>query len=153
MAASPLGGEAEDDRRAGYCLGETCIVGWQSLGAVGQCGEFGRSRKLSREGVGRQAVGLGQDEVEGNDFGAGILEFGNDLGEACPWPRPLTDLFQRRLVDVDDSDRVGGIGNAGREVQVMVEYGKTQTRNRRRVGDAQQHGQRKECGRQNCLDP
>ena len=59
------------------------------------------------EELGIEPVGLGEHGVERDHHGAEPGQVGNDVGDARPRPRPLTEfrIGQAPFVDVDDRDR------------------------------------------------
>ena len=81
---------------------------------------LGSARSLARvssikiaEGVGRkgrvETVGLGKHRVEGDHDRAEPGQFGDEVGKPGARPRPLPELFQALVVDIDDGDRPDGL--------------------------------------------
>ena len=57
---------------------------------------------------GRQAVGIGEDDVEHRRHRADLAQPVDQLGERRPRPGPLAERVDRGLVDVDDDHRRAG---------------------------------------------
>ena len=68
----------------------------------------------------RQAVGVGEDDVEHGRHRAHLGQPVDELGERRPRPGPLAERVDRGLVDVDDHDRRAG-RRARRDALVAVE--------------------------------
>ena len=56
-----------------------------------------------------EPVGLRKHHVEGNHDGAEIGQLRYQIREPRPRPRPLSELFQALVVDIDDGDRTCGL--------------------------------------------
>jgi hypothetical protein len=142
----------QDHGRLRHRQGKAIVVRRQCRDDVVEGLELGRRLSLADDLGGRQAVGLGQDEIKGDRRGTGLAQALDDLGQLAPRPGPLTDAGQRRLVDVDDADRQRGIGCAGREPQKAVEYGEAQTRHGLGIGHTQCDREQQHEGGQNQMD-
>ena len=110
-------------------------------------GSFSTSSRSARESVGlrpvaqrvgrRHAVGLGEHHVEADRRRAARGELVDELGKHGARPRPLPDLLQQLLVDIDDAHRQSRIERARVEPLIGVEDERPQPRDRRRVPDTQ----------------
>ena len=91
------------------------------------------------EGVGRkggvETVGLGEHRVERDHDRAEPGQFGDEIGNPGAWPRPLPELFQALVVDIDDGDRPDGL-LARLDALESVKGPDADFLDRRRVGDA-----------------
>ncbi len=87
--------------------------------------------------VRRKPVGLGEDDVECDDQRARLGQASDQFGDAGSRPRPLTELSQALLVDVDDDDRA-----LRRDARLQdleeIECPETELFERCRIGDAQE---------------
>ena len=108
-----LAGKSQHDRRGGDGVGEPLVVGGQHGRRAGERGELRDVGKQLGELGGREAVGLGEDEIEGDRAGAGLVQGVDDGGKARARPRPLADAGERGLVDVDDAHGVAGSAARG----------------------------------------
>ena len=65
------------------------------------------------EGIGRkgrvETVRLGKHRVEGDHDRTEPGQFGHEIGNPGARPRPLPELFQALVVDIDDGDRPDGL--------------------------------------------
>ena len=86
----------------------------------------------------RQPVRLGEDDVEGDRGGAELGQPRDQVGDARARPRPLAELAQAFLVDIDDDDRPLR-GDAGLDDLEEIEGPQAQLFERARIGDAQEH--------------
>ena len=149
LVARLVGRDAEDGRDLGKGGGEDLIVGGERLERAERGSELRAARDLPRDFRRREAIGLGQDEVEGDRLGAGLGELLDDRREMAARPRPLADACEGGFVDVDDAHGEGGIGFARGELQVAVEDRKAEARDGVGVGDAQRNCQDEQgCGEQ-----
>ena len=136
-----LAGKSQHDRRRGDGVGEPLVIGGQqSRGAV-ERGELRDIGEQLGELARREAIRLGEDEVDGDRAGTGLVQGVDDGGKARARPWPLADAGERGLVDVDDAHEVARIGRARCEVEVGVEDGEAQARHRLGIGDAHHHRQ------------
>jgi hypothetical protein len=75
---------------------------------------------VAHDAARRKTVGFGEQDVEGYRRRAHFREPVYQSGNAVARPRPLAELFQRRLVDVDDAN--GNVLEAARrQALVLVE--------------------------------
>ena len=92
------------------------------------------------EGVGRkgrvETVGLRKHRVERDHDRAEPGQFGDEIGNPGPRPRPLPELFQALVVDVDDGDRPCRL-LARIDALESVKSPDANFLDRRRIGDAQ----------------
>ena len=86
----------------------------------------------------RHAIGLGEDDVEADGNGAIRAQTGDEIGDHRARPRPLPDLLEAGLVDVDDDDRPRGLFPRLQDLK-QIECAQPQFFDRPRVGDAQRH--------------
>ena len=100
-------GLAEHDTGSLDGFGEDLVVAWQrpQLGA-------GFRVKIT-EGIGRkgrvETVGLGKHRVEGDHDRTEPGQFGDEVGNPSPRPRPLPELFKALVIDIDDGNRPCGL--------------------------------------------
>jgi hypothetical protein len=136
------GGLAQHHRHPPDRLGEDPVaVGLRPQVGAGRLAQVGQGLGQERR---RQAVGLGEDDVEGDDRRPGLLQLPADRGEPGAGPGPLAEFLQARLVDIDDRHRALGRRHPGREHLERVEGAHPQGLDRRRIGDPheqQQHEQ------------
>ena len=96
-------GLAEHDPRLLDRVGHDLIVARQRAQLVpGFLVEIAKDVRRERR---RQPVGLGEDDVEGDGGGAELGQARDQVGDARARPRPLAELAQAFLVDIDDDDR------------------------------------------------
>ena len=92
------------------------------------------------ERVGRiggiEPVRLREHHVERDHDGAEPGQVGDEVGDPRPRPRPLAELFQALVVDVDDGDRPCGL-LAGIDALEDIEGPDANFLDGRRIGDAQ----------------
>ena len=50
---------------------------------------------------------FGEQDVEDNRFGAGLMEFLNELCMGCPWPGPAPQAIHAQFVNGDNNDVIG----------------------------------------------
>ena len=152
LVAYRIACQADDDGRGGDGGGEPVIVGRQLRGLPDQRRQLRLLGKQLGELAGRQAIRLGEDEVERDGACAGRLELVDDLGEAGARPRPLSDAGERSIVDVDDAHRQLRIDLARLEIEIGVENSEAQARHRLGIGDAQRHRQEQQHRREQDMD-
>ena len=152
LVAGRLAGEADDDGRGGDGGGEALVVRGQLRGLPDERRQLRLLGEQLGEFAGRQAIGLGEDEVERDGARAVRLQPVDDLGEARARPRPLPDAGERGVVDIDDAHGELRIDLARLEVEIGVEHGEPQPRHRLRVGDAQRHRQQEQRRRKQDMD-
>jgi hypothetical protein len=86
----------------------------------------------------RHAVRLGEHDVEADRDRAHAGEPRDDLGHLRARPRPLAELLEARLVDIEDDDRPLFGGARPRHLE-KVEGAQPQLLDRRRVPHTQRH--------------
>ena len=94
---------AEHDARRPDGVGEDLVVARQRA-------QLGAGFLIEvAEGIGRKGgvepVRLRKHRVEGDHDGAEPGQFGDEIGDPGARPRPLPELFQALVVDIDDGDR------------------------------------------------
>ena len=120
----------------------------QNLVVARQAGELlARLRIEAAEAFGgnggRHAVGLGENDVEADDDGAERVEPVDEIGHHGARPRPLPDLLEARLVDVDDDDGPRGLLARPQHLK-QIERAQPHFLERPRVDDAQRHQREQE---------
>ena len=98
--------------------------------------------------VRRKPVGLREDDVECDDQRTRLGQASDQIGEAGSRPRPLTELSQALLVDVDDDDRALRCDARLQDLE-EIECPETELFERCRIGDAQERQcqQQRDCKR------
>ena len=111
---------------------------WSLLGSARSLARVSSSRlrKVSAAICGVEPVGLGEHRVEGDHDRAEPGQFGDEIGDPGARPRPLPELFQALVVDIDDGDRPDGL-LARVDALEGVEGPDADFLDRRRIGDAQ----------------
>jgi hypothetical protein len=87
----------------------------------------------------RGAIGLGEQHVEADHRRALAAQRDEQVAHLGAWPRPLPQLLERRLVDVDDADRQLRIVGLRRELLIGIEGDQAQRAHEERIDDAHEH--------------
>ena len=145
-------GFAEHHARVPHRIGENLVVARQRA-------QLGPGLLVEiAEGVGGdvgiEPVGLREHDVEGDRDGAEPGQVGDHVGDPRPRPRPLAELRQALLVDIDDGDRPCGL-HAGIDALEGIEGPDPDFLDRRRIGDAQRRkaDQQREADQPRIAEP
>jgi len=98
--------DAEHHVAAADRVGEELVVGGQRLQRLGDASR--QDRHLGGHRRGREAIGLGKEEVQADRRRLALRDARDELGHARARPRPLAVVRDRVLVDDDHRDRLGG---------------------------------------------
>ena len=129
--------EAEHHGALADRLGEDLVVAGELLDLLPEPRESVRLRPVAQRVGRRHAVGLGEHHVEADRRRAARDKLVDEFGKHGARPRPLPDLLQRLLVDIDDAHRQSRIECARVEPLIGVEDERPQPRDRGRVPDTQ----------------
>jgi len=131
------GDKAERDGGFADRLGEHLIVGGKLLDFLSEARQRIRLRPEVKRIRRRHAVGLREHHVDADRRRAIGGKFINEVGENCARPRPLPNLFQRFLIDVDNANGQIGIERAWAHPLIGVEYERAQPLDWARIPNAQ----------------
>ena len=126
--------EGGDDRRMADRARQDRVMGRQLAELAAQRLDLGIVWPLREHPVGRGAVGLGEHHVEGDGGGAHLGQPVDDARDQGARPRPLAELLERGVVDVEDAHRrLGRVERARLEALEAVEHQVAQLHHRRRI--------------------
>ncbi len=96
--------EAEHDRRSRERVGEHGVVAGDVAQSRAHRGSACVIGYACHEGVGAGAVALGEHDIEGDRGGSRLAQAIDQRRDPRARPRPLPELGDRSVVDVDDMD-------------------------------------------------
>ncbi len=112
-------GAADHDREIANGLSEYRVIGRQPRQRLLDIG--GEQGIMLQEAVRGHPIRFDEDDVDADRKRPERRGALNQLGQECPGPRPLTELFESRFVDIDDRDGKG-FHRPWRKTLVCVEY-------------------------------
>ncbi|WEK52491.1 MAG: hypothetical protein P0Y66_11195 [Candidatus Kaistia colombiensis] len=129
--------QAEHGGRRGKRLGEDAVMRRRLADRGGDQPRLLRRQALDHF-LGRTLIRFREQHVEGDRGRPRLAQLAGQLGQHGARPGPLADRLQRRLVDVNDEDRMLRLRRHRRHALVKVESKEPDGLDGKRIGDAQQ---------------
>jgi hypothetical protein len=148
-----------EDRRTGLShhdarmldgVGQRIVITWEAVELGAGLGVDATKAALGDRW--RHAVGFGEDDIETDRHCAKLRDAGDQIGDGRTRPRPLPDLFQTGLVDIDNDHRPYRLHPRPQHLK-EVEGADAQFRKRSRIGKAQRHQREQKREADRSRDP
>jgi len=131
---------------------ESLVVGGLARRVLREQGGLCGGQKLD-DLLDRGAVGLGKQDVEAHDRGAFAGQLDEQVAQLGSRPRPLPELGQGLLVDVDDPDRQPRIIGLRRELLIGIERNQAQRAHEERIDRPHQRRRRQQRQHEEDIEP